>query len=117
MGGKDKNVTEHPANSGVFLLVRNVKQPCDGYLPHLGVDSPSKTATILPPVCSVILSYREPSMIRQSLQRIQDELRKLGFPLAKRTVARYVRQVHPSQPPRKTAKTWGTFLKNHAHET
>ena len=70
MGGKDKNVTEHPANSGVFLLVRNVKQPCDGYLPHLGVDSPSKTATILPPVCSVVLSYREPSMIRQSLQRL-----------------------------------------------
>ena len=49
-------------------------------------------------------------------KRIQDELRKLGFPFAKRTVARYVRQVRPSQPPRKPTQTWGPFLKNHAHE-
>jgi hypothetical protein len=50
-------------------------------------------------------------------KRIQDELRKLGYPLAKRTVAHYVRQVRPTQPPRKSAQTWGTFLKNHAHST
>ena len=49
-------------------------------------------------------------------KRIQDELRKLGYPLAKRTVARYVRQVRPAQPPRTKGQTWGTFLKNHAHE-
>ena len=49
-------------------------------------------------------------------KRTQHELRKLGFPLAKRTVARYIRQVRPTQPPRKPAQTWGTFLKNHAHE-
>jgi len=49
-------------------------------------------------------------------KRIQDELHKLGFPLAKRTVARYIRQVRPAHPPRKPTQTWGTFLKNHAHE-
>ncbi|MEO8397344.1 MAG: integrase core domain-containing protein [Chloroflexota bacterium] len=49
-------------------------------------------------------------------KRIQDELRKLGFPLAKRTVSRYIRQVRPTHPPRKSTQTWGTFLKNHAHE-
>jgi putative transposase len=42
-------------------------------------------------------------------KRIQDELRKLGFPLAKRTVARYIRQVRRTYPPRKSAQTWGTF--------
>ena len=50
-------------------------------------------------------------------KRIQDELRKLGFSLAKRTVARYIRQVRPTLPPRKSMQTWGIFLKNHAHET
>lgn len=49
-------------------------------------------------------------------KRIQDELRKLGFPLAKRTVARYIRQVRPTQPPRKSTQTWRTFLRNHAHD-
>jgi transposase InsO family protein len=48
-------------------------------------------------------------------KRIQDELRKLGFPLAKRTVARYIRQVRSTHPPRKSTQTWKTFLKNHAH--
>jgi hypothetical protein len=49
-------------------------------------------------------------------KRIQDELRKLGFPLAKRTVARYIQQVRPTHPPRKSTQTWRSFLKNHAPE-
>ena len=49
-------------------------------------------------------------------KRIQDELRKLGYRLSKRTVAKYARQVRRSQPPRQSGQTWATFLANHAHE-
>ncbi len=47
-------------------------------------------------------------------KRIRDELRKLGYGLTRRTVAKYVRQVRPAPPPRKPSQTWGSFLKNHA---
>lgn len=49
-------------------------------------------------------------------KRIQDELRKLGYLLSKRTVAKYARQVRRPQPPRHSGQTWATFLANHAHE-
>lgn len=49
-------------------------------------------------------------------KRIRDELRKLGYRLTKRTVAKYIRQVRPTHPPRKPNQTWGSFLKNHAHD-
>jgi len=48
-------------------------------------------------------------------KRIRDELRKLSYRLSKRTVAKYIRQVCPTPPPRKPGQTWGSFLKNHAH--
>jgi hypothetical protein len=47
-------------------------------------------------------------------KRIRDELRKLGHHLTKHTVAKYIRQVRPTLPPRKPSPTWGNFLKNHA---
>jgi putative transposase len=49
-------------------------------------------------------------------KRIQDELLKLGYPLNKRTVAKYMRQARRTQPPRQTGQTWATFLNNHAHD-
>jgi putative transposase len=49
-------------------------------------------------------------------KRIRHELRKLGYRLSKRTVARYIRQVRPTHPPRKQSQTWRSFLKNHARE-
>jgi len=49
-------------------------------------------------------------------KRIHNELCKRGFPLAKRTVARYIRHVRPTRLPRKPMQPWGTFLNNHAHE-
>jgi len=49
-------------------------------------------------------------------KRIRDELRKLGYHLTKRTVAKYMRQVRSTPPPRKPSQTWGSFLKNHASE-
>ncbi|MBL8131586.1 MAG: helix-turn-helix domain-containing protein [Anaerolineae bacterium] len=49
-------------------------------------------------------------------KRIQDELQKLGYPLSKRTVAKYMRQARRTRPPRQTAQTWATFLRNHEHE-
>ena len=50
------------------------------------------------------------------VKRIQDELRKLGYRLSKRTVAKYIQQVRPPQPPRRSGQTWATFLANHAPE-
>jgi len=47
-------------------------------------------------------------------KRIRDELRKLGYHLTKRTIAKYIRQVRPAPPPRMPSQTWGSFLKNHA---
>jgi putative transposase len=49
-------------------------------------------------------------------KRIRDALRNLGYPLTKRTVAKDIRQVRPTPPPRKPRQTWGSFLKNHASE-
>jgi putative transposase len=49
-------------------------------------------------------------------KRIQDELRKLGYCLSKRAVAKYMRQVQHPQPPRQSGQTWATLLANHAHE-
>ena len=49
-------------------------------------------------------------------KRIRDELRKLGYRLTRRTVAKYMRQVRPAPPPRKPSQTWGSFLKNHASD-
>ena len=50
------------------------------------------------------------------VKRIRDELRKVGYPLTKRTVAKYMRQVRRDPPPRQPSQTWGSFLKNHAPE-
>jgi len=49
-------------------------------------------------------------------KRIQDELRKLGYLLSKRTVAKYIRQARRTQPPHQTEQTWATFLNNHAQD-
>ena len=47
---------------------------------------------------------------------IQDELRKLGIKVAKRTVQRYIRQARSALPPDCKSQTWATFLHNHASE-
>jgi transposase InsO family protein len=49
-------------------------------------------------------------------KRIRDELGKLGYRLSKRTVAKYIRQVRPMPPLGQPSQTWGSFLKNHAHD-
>jgi len=49
-------------------------------------------------------------------KRIQDELRKLGYLLSKRTVAKYMRQARRTRPPQPNGQTWATFLNNHAHD-
>ncbi|NDJ78873.1 MAG: transposase [Chloroflexi bacterium] len=48
--------------------------------------------------------------------RIRDELLKLGFKVAKRTVQKYMRQARRSLPPERKSQTWATFLANHADE-
>jgi putative transposase len=48
--------------------------------------------------------------------RIRDELLKLGFNVAKRTVQKYMRQARRGLPPERKSQTWATFLANHAHE-
>ena len=49
-------------------------------------------------------------------ERIRGELRKLGIRVGKRTVQRHMRT---ARPPRTGGggQTWGTFLRNHAHQT
>jgi transposase InsO family protein len=47
-------------------------------------------------------------------ERIQGELAKLGIPLSKRTVQKYLRG---ARPPHRSGQTWATFLRNHARET
>jgi transposase InsO family protein len=47
-------------------------------------------------------------------ERIRGELLKLGIRVSKRTIQKYL---HQARPPRPTGQTWGTFLRNHAHET
>ena len=46
-------------------------------------------------------------------ERIRGELLKLGIQVSKRTIQKYTR---PARPTRPTGQTWGTFLRNHAHE-
>jgi putative transposase len=48
--------------------------------------------------------------------RIRDELLKLGFKVAKRTVQKYMRQARRGLPPERKSQTWATFLANHADE-
>jgi putative transposase len=45
--------------------------------------------------------------------RIQGELLKLGLPVAKRTVQKYMRRARPPHP---AGQTWATFLKTHAQD-
>jgi len=47
------------------------------------------------------------------VKRIQGELLKLDIRVAKRTIARYIRQVRPLRP---HGQRWATFLQNHARE-
>lgn len=47
------------------------------------------------------------------VKRIQGELLKLGIPVSKRTIGRYLRHARPPRPP---GQTWATFLHNHARE-
>jgi transposase InsO family protein len=47
------------------------------------------------------------------VKRIQGELLKLDIRVAKRTIARYIRQARPL---RTHGQRWATFLQNHAHE-
>jgi putative transposase len=49
-------------------------------------------------------------------KRIRGELKKLGIPVSKRTIQRYMRQARKALPPRTSGQTWATFLKNHGHE-
>jgi putative transposase len=48
--------------------------------------------------------------------RIQDELRKLGIRVSKRTIQKYMRQARRRLPPQQKSQTWATFLANHASE-
>jgi len=50
------------------------------------------------------------------IKRIRDELCKLGYPLSKRTVAKYIRQARRTRPPSRSGQTWATFLNNHAQD-
>jgi transposase InsO family protein len=53
---------------------------------------------------------------RWGAKRIRDELRKLGYRISKRTVAKYMRQARKNLPPRSSGQTWATFIHNHAHD-
>jgi len=48
--------------------------------------------------------------------RIRDELLKLGFKVAKRTVQKYMRQARRGLLPEHQSQTWATFLANHTDE-
>ncbi len=45
-------------------------------------------------------------------ERIRGELLKLGIPVSKRTIQKYMRRSHQ----RGGGQTWSTFVKNHAHQ-
>ena len=47
-------------------------------------------------------------------ERIRGELLKLGIHLCKRTIQKYMRQVHPTRP--RGGQNWTTFLRNHAKD-
>jgi len=47
-------------------------------------------------------------------ERIRGELLKLNVRVAKRPIQRYMRRVRQPRPP---GQRWGTFLRNHTHET
>jgi putative transposase len=47
------------------------------------------------------------------VERIRDELLKLGIRVSKRTIQKYMRQVCP---PRPRGQNWATFLRNHAKD-
>jgi putative transposase len=47
---------------------------------------------------------------------IQDELKKFGIHVSKRTIQRHMRQVRKNLLPRRSSQTRATFLKNHANE-
>src|SRR5215210_822105 len=49
-------------------------------------------------------------------ERIRGELLKLDIRVGKRTVQRHMRAARPLRPAGR-GQTWGTFLRNHAHET
>lgn len=46
-------------------------------------------------------------------ERIRGELLKLEIPVSKRTIQKYMKQIHPR---RARGQTWRTFLRNHAAE-
>lgn len=46
-------------------------------------------------------------------ERIRGELLKLGIPVSKRTIQKYMRQ---ARPPGKRSQTWETFFENHADD-
>jgi putative transposase len=49
-------------------------------------------------------------------KRIRGELLKLGIPVNKRTVRRYMTQARRGLPPQHRGQTWATFLANHASD-
>ena len=51
---------------------------------------------------------------RWGTKRIRGELLKLGLPVNRGTIRRYMRQARREMPPRHTGQTWATFLANHA---
>jgi putative transposase len=74
-----------------------------------------RSPRVSPDVIALIHSLAQDNRL-WGVKRIQDELRKLGYRLSKRTVAKYIRQVRRPQPPRHSGQTWATFLANHSHE-
>jgi hypothetical protein len=46
-------------------------------------------------------------------ERIRGELLKLNIGVSKRTIQKYMRQIHPT---RARSQSWKTFLRNHAAE-
>lgn len=46
-------------------------------------------------------------------ERIRGEVLKLGFPVAERTIQKYLARIRPAKP---ASQTWTTFVKNHAND-
>lgn len=47
-------------------------------------------------------------------ERIRGELLKLGIPLAKSTIQKYLQTACSPRPTKQTGQTWAMFLRNHA---
>ncbi len=72
---------------------------------------PSKPQPRLPAAVIELIRRMASSNRTWGADRIRGELLKLGIPVAKRTIQKYMRAVRPPSPPR--GQKWHTFLQNH----